>query len=90
MSMRTERVRPIVVTNDDVRRVRDGVALHPLIDRPLTSLAAAFRRDSRGTQGCVKKGDKGLDCGVVARRVESNAMGARDEVPVPRADEGVA
>ena len=66
-----------IVTDDDVGRVRDGVTLHPhLVDRaalPLASVAAAFRRDSRGAQGCVKEGDKGLDSGVVASRVESNA-----------------
>ena len=66
------------------------MTLHPLIDRPLTSLAAALRRDSRGTQGCVKERDEGLDCGVVARCVESNAMGARDKVPVTRANEGIS
>ena len=64
-----------IVTDDDVGRVRDGVTLHPhLVDRAaLASVAAAFRRDSRGAQGCVKEGDKGLDSGVVASRVESNA-----------------
>ena len=66
------------------------VVLHPLVDRPLASVAATFRRDPRGAKGCVKEGDKGLDSGVVASSVVSNAVGAWDEVPVTRADKGVA
>ena len=53
-------------------------------------MAATFSRDPRGTKGCVEEGDKGLDSGVVASSVESNAVGAWDEVPVTRADKGVA
>ena len=66
------------------------MTLHPLVDRALASVAATFSRDPRGTKGCVEEGDKGLDSGVVASSVESNAVGAWDEVPVTRADKGVA
>ena len=66
------------------------MVLHPLVDRPLASVAATFRRDPRGAKGCVKEGDTGLDSGVVASSVVSNAVGAWDEVPVTRADKGVA
>jgi hypothetical protein len=39
-------VGPIVVMKDDVGDVRDMMTLHPLVDSPLASLAAAFGRDS--------------------------------------------
>ena len=60
--------------------------MHPLIDRPLASVAATLSRDSRGAKDCVKKGNEGLDSGVVASGVESHAMGAWHEVPVTRAN----
>ena len=41
-----KRVGPVIVMEDDVRCVRDGVVLHPLVDCPLASLTAAFSRDS--------------------------------------------
>jgi hypothetical protein len=39
-------VGPIVVMEDDVGDVRHRMTLHPLVDSPLASLAAAFGRDS--------------------------------------------
>ena len=85
-----ERVGPIIVMKDDVGRVRDGVALHPLVDRPLTSVSATLRRDARGAKGRVKERNQGLDSGIMARRMESHAVRAVDEMPVARASESVA
>ena len=85
-----ERVGPIIVMKDDVGRVRDGVALHPLVDRALTSVSATLRRDTRGAKGRVKERNEGLDSGIMARRMESHAVRAADEMPVARASESVA
>ena len=49
---------------DDVGRVRDGITLHPLVDRALTSVSATLRRDTRGAKGRVKEWDEGLDSGI--------------------------
>ena len=46
--------------------MRDGVVLHPLVDRSLASVAATLSRDSRGAKDSVKEGYEGLDSGVVA------------------------
>ena len=85
-----ERVWPIIVTEDDVGRVRDGMTLHPLVNRALASVSAALSRDTRGAKGCVKEGYEGLDSGIMARGMESHAVRAADEMPVARASESVA
>ena len=85
-----KRVGPIIVMEDDVGRVRDGMALHPLVDRALTSVSATLRRDTRGAKGRVKERNEGLDSGIMARRMESHAVRAADEMPVARASESVA
>ena len=84
------RVGPFIVIEDDVGRMRDGIALHPLVDRSLTSVSAALRRDTRGAKGRVKERNEGLDSGIMARRMESHAVRAADEMPVARASESVA
>ena len=76
--------------DDDVGRVRDGMTLHPLVDRALASVSAALSRDTRGAKGCVKEGYEGLDSGIMARGVESHSVRAWDEMPVARARENVA
>ena len=85
-----KRVGPIIVMEDDVGRVRDGMSLHPLVDRALTSVSATLRRDTRGAKGRVKERNEGLDSGIMARRMESHAVRAADEMPVARASESVA
>ena len=75
---------------DDVGRVRDGITLHPLVDRALASVSAALSRDTRGAKGCVKEGYEGLDSGIMARGVESHSVRAWDEMSVARARENVA
>ena len=85
-----ERVGSIIVMKDDVGRVRDGITLHPLVDRALTSMSATLRRDTRGAKGRVKERNEGLDSGIMARRMESHAVRAADEMPVARASESVA
>jgi hypothetical protein len=64
--------------------------LHPLVDRPLASLAASFRGDSRFAKDSIKKGDKGLDGGIVRGGMKSQAMGAVNKVSITRANEGVS
>ena len=56
----------------------------------MASVAATLSRDSRGAKDSVKEGNEGLDSGVVASGVESHAMRAWHEVPVTRANKGVA
>ena len=56
----------------------------------MASVAATLSRDSRGAKDSVKEGNEGLDSRVVASGVESHAMRAWHEVPVTRANEGVA
>ena len=56
----------------------------------LTSVSATLRRDARGAKGRVKEWNEGLDSGIMARRMESHAVRAPDEVPVARASKGVA
>ena len=85
-----KRVGPIIVMEDDVGRVRDGMTLHPLVDRALASVSATLRRDTRGAKGRVKERNEGLDSRIMARRMESHAVRAPDEVPVARASKGVA
>ena len=85
-----KRVGPIIVMEDDVRCMRDGVALHPLVDCALTSVSATLRRDTRGAKGRVKERNEGLDSGIMARGMESHAVRALDEMPVARASESVA
>ena len=70
--------------------MRDGIALHPLVNRALTSVSATLRRDTRGAKGRVKERNEGLGIGIMARRMESHAVRAPDEVPVARASESVA
>ena len=76
-----ERVGPIIVMQDEGGRVRDGITLHPLVDRALTSVSATLRRDARGAKGRVKEWNEGLDSGIMARRMESHAVRAADEMP---------
>ena len=77
--------------DDDVGRVRDGVTLHPLVDRALTSVSARHeRRLAPRVKGRVKEWNEGLDSGIMARRMESHAVRALDEMPVARASESVA
>ena len=56
----------------------------------MTSVPAALRRDTRGAKGRVKEWNEGLGIGIMARRMESHAVRAPDEVPVARASESVA
>ena len=66
------------------------MTLHPLVDCALASVSATLRRDTRGAKGRVKEWNEGLDSGIMARRMESHAVGAPDEMPVARASESVA
>ena len=61
-----------------------------MVDRALTSVSATLRRDARGAKGRVKEWNEGLDSGIMARRMESHAVRAADEMPVARASESVA
>ena len=85
-----EGVGPIIIVKDNVGRVRDWVGLHPLVNRALASVSAPLRRDTRGAKGRVKERNEGLDSGIMARRMESHAVRAADEMPVARASESVA
>ena len=82
-----KRVGPVIVMEDDVRCVRDGVVLHPLVDRALTSVSATLRRDTRGAKGRVKEWDEGLDSGIMARGMESHAVRTWHKVSIARANQ---
>ena len=80
----------IVVTEYNIRGVRDGVVLHPLVHGSLASVAATFSRNTRGAKYCIKEGDEGLNSGIVSSGMELQSMGAVHKVAIARSHKGMS